>query len=424
MNGSRKSKNVHPRKILHPTKAADMQIPTYYATLRLAPNAPPEVIRAAYKVLALIYHPDKTLELAASDRAAYGAVFKDIQEAFDVLSKPNLKAAYDAELARHDGNIDEELSTFHHRAPSTPKRKMPVKLTTPEEKEAMVARARQQLEYLRKQRAKRHDDEAQMDIAQLKRVANTWRDLADENDADPTIQAHCTIRAHEYLGKIAEREQKHEEWLKQMSKSKYTLDMAAAPATPETKDRCLMTPNAPERSTAAAPLVTPNTPRTTRSEAHRPTIPPSPTPTSRIDQRAAEPRTEEAKARAEVRRAKRVQMEASKQAEIEQKAALVRAEKEKQRAKVEEQARLNAERIARTRAKVRAASLRANEDVFELQSSEETMIASGSDARVHTIYFKLSANGTCARCGIEHEGFRDWNKYRMRAAENTQDAVT
>ena len=160
-----------------------MQTPTYYATLGLAPNAPPEVIRAAFKALALIYHPDKTFELPAADRAAHGAVFRKIQGAFDVLSNPNMKAAYDAELARHDGNVDEELSTSHHRAPSTPKRKTPVKLTTPEEKGAMVARARQQLEYLRKQRAKRHDDDADMDITELKRVANIWYDLADENNA-------------------------------------------------------------------------------------------------------------------------------------------------------------------------------------------------------------------------------------------------
>jgi curved DNA-binding protein CbpA len=426
MNGLKKSRN-NPRKTPRTTKAADMQSPTYYATLGLAPNAPPEVIRAAYKALALIYHPDKTLELAASDRAAHGAVFRDLQEAFDVLSKPNLKAAYDAELAQHDGNVDNELSTFHYAAPSTPKRKTPVKLTTPKEKEAMVARAGQQLEYLRKQRAKRHDDEANMDIAELKRVADTWCNLADENDADPTIQAHCTIRAHEYLEKIAEREQQHEEWLKQMSKSKHALDTAATPATADTKGRRYLTPNAPEKLSAATRGEVPSTPRATKTEAHRPATPPSPTLTSRIDQRtaerkrAAEKRTEEAKARAEIRRASKFQLEAAKQAKVEQKAALVRAEKEKQRAKVEEQARLNAERIARARAKVHATTLKTNENVAVLHGDEETMMASSSDVTAHTTDldqhfqgdFKLSANRACARCGIEHEGFREWNKCRM-----------
>jgi curved DNA-binding protein CbpA len=440
MNGSKKSRNNH-RKTPRTTKAADMQVPTYYAALGLAPNAPPEVIRAAYKALALIYHPDKTLELAAADRAAHGAIFRDLQEAFDVLSKPNLKAAYDAELARHDGNVDDELSTFHHPAPSTPKRKTPVKLTTPEVKEAMVARARQQLEYLRKQRVKRQDDEANMDIAELRKVADTWCNLADENDADPTIQAHCTVRAHEYLERIAEREQQHEEWLKQISKSKHALDTAATPATPDTKGRRYLTPNAPEKLSAATRGEVPSTPRATKCEAHRPATPPSPTPTSRIDQRTAErkraveKRTEEAKARAEIRRARKVQLEAAKQAKVEQKAALVRAEKEKQRAKVEEQARLNAESTAKTRAKVHATPLRTNNDVAALYDEEETMMTSSSDARVHTtdLYtvnknvqddFKLSANRACARCGIEHEGFREWNKCRMRAGEKSKDTRT
>jgi curved DNA-binding protein CbpA len=413
-----------------------MQTLTYYATLGLAPNAPPEVIRAAFKALALIYHPDKTFELPASDRAAHGAVFREIQEAFDVLSKPSLKAAYDAELARHNGNVDEELSTFRHRAPSTPKRKTPVKLTTPKEKEAMAARARQQLDYLRKQRAKRQDDEANMDTAELKRVAHIWCDLADENDADPAIQALCTIRAHEYLETVAEREQQHEEWLEKMSTSKHVIDKGPTPAMPHRKDPRSSTPNPSEKSTAAIPVPA-ATPRKSiaTTQAVRPATPPTPTPTPRIDQRAAErklateKRTEEAKARTEVRRAKKAQIEAAKQAKIEQKAALVRAEKEKQRAKVEEQARLYAERIAKARAKVHAAPLGPNNDGLPVRNdSEENNGSSRSDPDVglETVNqdvqenFKLCANKSCTRCGLEHEGFREWNKCRMQGAGKSQ----
>jgi hypothetical protein len=113
---------------------------------------------------------------------------------------------------------------------------------------------------------------------------------------------------------------------------------------------------------------------------------------------------------------------------------LVRAEKEKQRANVEEQGRLNAERIARARAKVHTAPLRTNDDVAALYGNEETMMTSSSDARAHTTDLdtvnkdfqddsRLSANRACARCGIEHEGFREWNKCRMRAGEKSQDTV-
>jgi curved DNA-binding protein CbpA len=409
-----------------------MQTATYYATLGLAPNAPPEVIRAAFKALVLIYHPDKTFELPAADRVAHVAVFRKIQEAFDVLSKPNLKAAYDAELARHDGNVDEELSIFHHRAPSTPKRKTPVKLTTPEEKEAIVARARQQVEYLRKQRAKRLDDDADMDITELKRVANIWYDLADENDADPTIQAHCTIRAHEYQEKVLASERQYEEWLKKMSTSKHAVDTAATAATPaksHKKELRPLMPNAPENA------ITPSTPNATAQVTRLAPLP-SPSLTSRIDQHvaehnfAADKRKEEAKARAEIRRARKIQIEAAKQAKIEQKAALVRAEKESQRGKVEEQARLYAERIAKARAKVHAPSvgtdhdgLLAHEDTVEKIAGSrlgEDVSLEGVDKNVQED-FKLCANKTCTRCGLEHEGFRDWNNCRVRVAGDNQD---
>ncbi|KAF1829772.1 DnaJ-domain-containing protein [Decorospora gaudefroyi] len=415
-----------------------MQTPTYYSTLGLAPNAPPEVIRAAYKALALIYHPDKTLELAASDRAAHAAVFRDIQEAFDVLSKPNFKATYDAELARHHGSIDEELSTFHRRDPSTPKRKTAMKLATPEEKEARIATARQQLEYLREQRAKRHGDEAQMDIAELKSVVQIWCDLADENQGDPTMQAHCTIRAHEYLERVAERERQHEKWLRKISTSRHASAMPATPATPERKSLRPTTPNAPEKPTAAATTEPPQTPITTSTTPCRATSPTT-TPCSRSQlrvlarKRAIEKRAEEAEARAKARREKKIQIEVSKQAKIEQKAALVRAEKGKQRAKVEQQARQNAERIARARAKVRAAAVDIDHSSLLGDTEGDAMVSvsdldgdpHGADNDNEGIQenFKLCVNSACVGCGLEHEGFREWKKCRMRALVKNEDSA-
>jgi curved DNA-binding protein CbpA len=120
-----------------------MSTTTHYAALGLNPTAPPEVIRAAYKALALIYHPDKTLHNAPQERASHAAVFNKVQAAYDVLGSPALKASYDAELERHHNVVDVTWSTFHHRSsPETApyrtagRKTTAVKLTTPEEKSA------------------------------------------------------------------------------------------------------------------------------------------------------------------------------------------------------------------------------------------------------------------------------------------------
>ena len=108
---------------------------------------------------------------------------------------------------------------------------------------------------------------------------------------------------------------------------------------------------------------------------------------------------------------------------------MIRAEKEKQRAEVEEQARLYAERIAKARAKVHAAPLGLNNNGLAVRTdTEENNGASRLDRDVglETVNqdvqedFRLCANKTCARYGHEHEGFCDWNRCRMQAAEGNQ----
>jgi hypothetical protein len=63
--------------------------PDYYALLQVAPGADPEVISAAYRRLALRYHPDRN---AGTDAAA---MMVRINEAYEVLSDPRKRAAYD-----------------------------------------------------------------------------------------------------------------------------------------------------------------------------------------------------------------------------------------------------------------------------------------------------------------------------------------
>ena len=65
----------------------------YYLILGVRQDDPLEVIREAYKELALQYHPDR-----AGERST--PLFQDIVEAYRVLSDPERRASYDAGL-RH-----------------------------------------------------------------------------------------------------------------------------------------------------------------------------------------------------------------------------------------------------------------------------------------------------------------------------------
>jgi curved DNA-binding protein CbpA len=62
----------------------------YYATLGVSPEAPPEVIKAAYRALAQKHHPDRHGADPAADEAT-----RLITQAFRVLSDPASRAAYD-----------------------------------------------------------------------------------------------------------------------------------------------------------------------------------------------------------------------------------------------------------------------------------------------------------------------------------------
>ena len=61
----------------------------HYAVLQVSPDAEPEVITAAYRSLARLYHPDRNRSPDAARRMA------QINIAYDVLSDPARRAAYD-----------------------------------------------------------------------------------------------------------------------------------------------------------------------------------------------------------------------------------------------------------------------------------------------------------------------------------------
>ncbi len=61
----------------------------FYETLGVARNATPEDIKKAYRKLAFQFHPDRNKDAGATER------FKEISEAYQVLSDPNRRASYD-----------------------------------------------------------------------------------------------------------------------------------------------------------------------------------------------------------------------------------------------------------------------------------------------------------------------------------------
>ena len=68
---------------------------TYYEILEVDRKATKEVIEKSYRKLAKKYHPDLQ---ANSERAKYGNIMAEINEAYSVLSNKEKRAEYDQEL--------------------------------------------------------------------------------------------------------------------------------------------------------------------------------------------------------------------------------------------------------------------------------------------------------------------------------------
>jgi DnaJ-class molecular chaperone len=73
------------------------QIHTHYDDLRVARNAPPEVIRAAYKALAQKFHPDRN----PGDFEA-ARIMVIINTSYEVLSDPDKRKEYDLAVAQQE----------------------------------------------------------------------------------------------------------------------------------------------------------------------------------------------------------------------------------------------------------------------------------------------------------------------------------
>lgn len=90
------------------------KIHTHYDNLKVARNAPPEVIRAAYKTLSQRFHPDRNADNESATR-----IFQIISTAYEVLSDPAKRKEHDEWIARAEAEAVEESAASLHRNPST-----------------------------------------------------------------------------------------------------------------------------------------------------------------------------------------------------------------------------------------------------------------------------------------------------------------
>lgn len=75
----------------------------YYAQLGVAPDASADVIKATYRKKAAQYHPDRNPAANATQ------LFREVQEAYEVLSDPERRSAYDD--TRRRSLLDDPLSS-------------------------------------------------------------------------------------------------------------------------------------------------------------------------------------------------------------------------------------------------------------------------------------------------------------------------
>lgn len=83
----------------------------YYYFLGISPDASEEDIKKAYRKLSLKYHPDKN-----ENDDFFAGRFREIQEAYEILSDPGKRRTYDQNLESHQKsfryNIPPSIKTF------------------------------------------------------------------------------------------------------------------------------------------------------------------------------------------------------------------------------------------------------------------------------------------------------------------------
>lgn len=109
----------------------------YYDIVELEPDATPEEIEEAYRVLASAFHPDRYRTERGRQRKT--KKFQRLQEAYEYLRDPDKRAMYDQEYTRRA-----RAKTAQGQAsPSTAREEAPVRVIVPEDVDVGAAKAGQ-----------------------------------------------------------------------------------------------------------------------------------------------------------------------------------------------------------------------------------------------------------------------------------------
>ncbi|XP_042455617.1 chaperone protein dnaJ 20, chloroplastic-like [Zingiber officinale] len=88
-----------PRQVRISAAAPTAVARTMYDLLSVSRTAGPEEIRAAYRRLALRWHPDTCRSPAGEERRRHAERFMAAREAYEVLSDPSRRRSYDLAIA-------------------------------------------------------------------------------------------------------------------------------------------------------------------------------------------------------------------------------------------------------------------------------------------------------------------------------------
>jgi curved DNA-binding protein CbpA len=92
-------------------------VKTLYQVLQVSPDASPDIVRAAHRVLAARYHPDNR-------QTGDSQKFREVNEAYEVLKTAGDRARYDAGIA----SVPQEVPNPHQPPTGIPLDKILVEL--------------------------------------------------------------------------------------------------------------------------------------------------------------------------------------------------------------------------------------------------------------------------------------------------------
>jgi formylglycine-generating enzyme required for sulfatase activity len=112
----------------------------YYEILDIPPTATDEQIRAAYRILVQLHHPDRLQQVSAAVRQYAEERLKKINEAYQVLGDPERRARYDsAQQSSRQPEADEYAAAYDEPAPASARRAGRRRTPTAEQAAAQAA---------------------------------------------------------------------------------------------------------------------------------------------------------------------------------------------------------------------------------------------------------------------------------------------